>query len=141
MKLTRKLFASLPVMLVLLLACQVSGTATSAALTGTPATSGTQPFTYVSQENGVTVHYPNGWTTQPPAQGDQFLVAFVSPDQSIHSELFVSPLQPGDTAESVTGQMAGSALQGLTNITIVSNAGCPNSNIPTQDKVQPLSTS
>ena len=122
MKVTRKLFASLPVILVLLLACQVSGTATPVALTGSTATPGPQPFTYVSQENGVTVHYPGGWTTQPPAQGDQFLVAFVSPDQSVRSELFVSPLQPGDTAESVTGQMAGSALQGLTNITIVTDA-------------------
>ena len=130
MKPTRKFIASLPVILVLLLACQVSGTATPAALTGTPATlatSGTQPFTYVSQENGVTVHYPNGWTTQPPAQGDQFLVAFVSPDQSIQSELFVSPLQPGDTAESVTGQMAGSSLQGLANITIVSDSALTRS--------------
>jgi hypothetical protein len=81
-------------------------------LTGSPATLGTQPLTYVSQENGLTVHYPGGWTTQAPAQGDQFLVTFLSPDQSIQSELFVSPLQTGDTAESVTGQMAASALQG-----------------------------
>ena len=131
MKLTRKLFASLPVMLVLLLACQVSGTATPAALTGSPATPGTQPFTYVSQENGVTVHYPNGWTTQAPAQGDQCLVVFVSPDQSVQSELFVSLLQPGDTAESVTTQMAGSSLQGLTDITIVSDAALTRSDSAT----------
>jgi oligopeptide transport system substrate-binding protein len=109
-------------MLVLLLACQVSGTATPAVLNGTPAASGTQPDTYVNQENGVTVHYPSGWTTQAPSQGDQAVIIFVSPDQSIQSELYVSPLQSGDTAESVTGQMASSALQGLTNVTIVSDA-------------------
>jgi oligopeptide transport system substrate-binding protein len=122
MKPSRKLFACLSVMLVLLLACQVSGTATPAVLNGTPAASGTQPDTYVNQENGVTVHYPSGWTTQAPSQGDQAVIIFVSPDQSIQSELYVSPLQSGDTAESVTGQMASSALQGLTNVTIVSDA-------------------
>ena len=122
MKPTRKLFACLSVMLVLLLACQVSGTVTPAVLNGTPAASGTQPDTYVNQENGVTVHYPSGWTTQAPSQGDQAVIIFVSPDQSIQSELYVSPLQSGDTAESVTGQMASSALQGLTNVTIVSDA-------------------
>jgi oligopeptide transport system substrate-binding protein len=122
MKLTRKFFSFLLVMVLLLLACQVSGTATPAALNGSPATPGTEPFTYVSQENGVSVHYPGGWTTQPPAQGDQSLVVFLNPDQSVQSELFASPAQPGDTAESVTVQMAGSALQGLDNITILSDA-------------------
>ena len=112
MKPTRKLIVFLPVLLVLLLACQLTGTAAPAA----------QPSTYVSQENGLTVHYPNGWTTQAPAQGDQALTTFVNPDQSIQAKLFVSPLQPGDTAESVTGQMASSALQGLTNIIILSDA-------------------
>jgi oligopeptide transport system substrate-binding protein len=131
MKPTRKLFAFLPVMLVLLLACQVSGTATPAVLNGTLAAPGTQPDTYVSQENGVTIHYPSGWTTQPPSQGDQALIVFVSPDQSIQSELYVSPLQPGDTAESVTGQMASSALQGLTNVTIVSDAALTRSDSAT----------
>jgi oligopeptide transport system substrate-binding protein len=127
MKSTRKLFSFILVMLFLLLACQVSGTATPAALNGATATSMTQPFTYVSQENGLSIHYPNGWTTQPPAQGSQSLVVFVSPDQSLQSELFVFPLQAGDTAESVTGQMAGSALQGLTNIAIASDAALPRS--------------
>jgi len=135
MKPTLKLLAFLPVMLVIVLACQLSGTATPAALNGASngatAVSGTQPFTYVSQEDGVTVHYPAGWTTQPPAQGDQFLVAFVSPDQSVQSELFVSPLQPGDTAESVTVQTAASALQGLTNITTLSDAALARSDSAT----------
>ncbi len=122
MKPTRKFLAFLPILLVFLMACQLSGTATPAALNASTAASGSQPLTYVSPENGVTVHYPTGWTTQSPGQGDQFLEAFVSPDQSIQSELFVSPLQPGDTAKSVTVQMAGSALQGLTDISIVSDA-------------------
>ena len=133
MKPTRKfsqkirLITFLPALLVLLLACQFSGAATPAALTGLTATPGKQPFTYVNQENGVSVHYPNGWTTQSPAQGDTALIVFVSPDQSVQSELFVSTAQPGDTAESVTGQNAGSALQGLDNITIVSDAALPRS--------------
>jgi oligopeptide transport system substrate-binding protein len=128
---TRKLFSFLLAMLFLLLACQVSATATPTALTGstalpvTPGSPAAQPFTYTSPENGMTVRYPTGWTTQSPAQGSQSLVVFVSPDQGLQSELFVFPLQPGDTAESVTGQMAGSALQGLTNITIVGDTALP----------------
>jgi oligopeptide transport system substrate-binding protein len=122
MKPTRKLLACLLVMLVPLLACQVSGSATPTGLNGSSATNVPQPSTFVSQENGLTVHYPDGWTTQPPAQGDQSLVTFISPDQSVQSQLFVSPLQSGDTAESVTGQMAASALQGLTNVTILKDA-------------------
>ena len=122
-----KFIAFLPALLVLLLACQFSGAATPAASTGLAVTPGTQPFTYVNQENGLTVHYPNGWTTQSPAQGDTALIVFVSPDQSVQSELFVSTVQPGDTAESVTGQNAGSALQGLDNIAIVSDAALPRS--------------
>jgi oligopeptide transport system substrate-binding protein len=124
MKPTGKLFACLSVMLVLLLACQVSGIAT-------PAAPGTQPDTYVNQENGVTFHYPSGWTTQAPAQGDQAVIVFVSPDQSIQSELYVSPLQSGDTAESVTGQMASSAMQGLTNVAILSDAALTRSDSAT----------
>ena len=117
MRPTRKFLAIPLAMLVLLLACQVSGIPTAAG----------QLSTYVSQENGVTVHYPSGWTTQTPAQGDQALIVFVSPDQSVQSELYVSPLQSGDTAESVTGQMAGSALQGLTKVTILSDAALTRS--------------
>ncbi len=113
MKPTRKLIVFLPILLVILLACQVSGISLPAAQASTS--------TYVSQENGVTVHYPNGWTTQAPAQGDQALIVFVSPDQSIQSELYVSPLQSGDTAQSATVQLAASALQGLTNVAIVSD--------------------
>ena len=132
MKPAGKLLSFLLVVASLLLACQVSGFATPPALNGSTsapsgsnastATPGARPSTYVSQENGVTVHYPNGWITQPPAQGSQSLVVFVSPDQSVQVELFVFPLQSGDTAESFNGQMAGSALQGLTDISILSDA-------------------
>ncbi len=109
MKLTGKWFSFLLVMASLLLACQVSATATPAVLNGSTAapsgskaptaTPGAGPSTYISQENGLRVHYPQGWTTQAPAQGSQSLVVFVSPDQSVQAELFVFPLQSGDTAE------------------------------------------
>jgi oligopeptide transport system substrate-binding protein len=133
MRPTRKLISCLMALLFLLLACQISGSATptvlnnSPAASGVPATPGLQPFTYASPENGVTVHYPNGWTTQPPPQGDSGLIVFVSPDQSIQTELFVSPVQTGDTAESITGQMAGSVLTGLQNITTVNDAALTRS--------------
>ena len=136
MRPTRKLVSGLIALLFLLLACQISGSATPSALNNSPAPSGTtvtpgtleaQPFTYASPENGVTVHYPNGWTTQSPPQGDTGLIVFVSSDQSIQAELFVSPVQTGDTAESFTGQMAGSVLTGLQNITTVSDAALTRS--------------
>ena len=125
MKPTRKFFSFLLVTLFLLLACQVSATATPTALNGSTAIPRTQaalPLTYASPENGVTVHYPNGWTTQPPPQGDTGLVVFVNSNQSIQSELFVVPVQSGDTAESIAGQMASSVLTGLQNVNIVSDA-------------------
>jgi ABC-type transport system substrate-binding protein len=79
-------------------------------------------LTYISQENGLRIRYPQGWTTQAPAQGEQSLVVFLSPDKSVQSDLYVFPAQSGDTAESAIGQLAGSALQGLQNISIVSDA-------------------
>ena len=126
MKPTRKLLLFLLFMVFTLLACQVSGTATPTPLsingsTVTPAAQA-QADTYTSPENGISVHYPAGWTTQPPPQGDQSLIVFISPDQGIHAELFVMPLQSGDTAETVTGQMAGSVLTGLQSITTLSDA-------------------
>ena len=130
MKPTRKLIPFLLFMTVVLLACQLTGTATPAtAVNGSTSTPGTQALadTYTSPENGVSVHYPSGWTTQPPPRGDQSLVVFLNPDQSIHTELFVQAVQSGDTAESVTGQLAGSVLTGLQNITILSDAALTRS--------------
>jgi oligopeptide transport system substrate-binding protein len=127
MKPTGKIFSFSLAILFLLLACQVSGTATPAALTGSGSTvtPASLASTYSSPENGLRVHYPTGWSTQPPAQGSQSLVVFLSRDQSIQSELFISPVQSGDTAESVTGQMADSALQGLQDINLLSDAALP----------------
>jgi oligopeptide transport system substrate-binding protein len=130
MRPTRKLISGLVALLFLLSGCQISGIATPSGLNNSPVASGTpgaQPGTYASPENGVTVHYPNGWTTQAPPQGDSGLIVFVSPDQSVQSELFVSPIQTGDTAESVTSQNAGSVLTGLQNITTVSDAALTRS--------------
>jgi oligopeptide transport system substrate-binding protein len=125
MKLTRNLLSFLLGMLLLLLACQISGTATPDVLTSSTAaptalnaftdTALPEPNTFVSLENGLRLHYPPGWTTQSPPQGN-------SPDQSIQSDLYVFPAQSGDTAESAISQMAASALQGLENITIVSDS-------------------
>jgi uncharacterized protein YfaP (DUF2135 family) len=74
MRPTVKKLTGLLAILFLLLACQFSGTATPALVNGSTAVpnggndaggaTATAPFTYVNQENGVNVHYPNGWTTQ-----------------------------------------------------------------------------
>ena len=137
MKPIRKLIAFLLIIASLMLACQVTGTATPVALTSSTAaptaltastaTAVPEPDTFVSLENGLRVHYPTGWKIQSPAQGDQSLAIFLSPDQGVQSDLYVFPAGSGDTAESVTGQMAASALQGLENVTILSDAALARS--------------
>lgn len=138
MKITRKSATFFLIMAFLLGACQLSGTVTPAVVNGLtatppptiqiiPTTASSQADTYVSQENGISVHYPAGWSTQSPQQGDTALIVFVSRDQSIQAELFVNPVQPGDNAETITTQMAASALQGLDNITIVSDGALTRS--------------
>ena len=77
MKTSRRLASVLLVIAFMLLACQASG-ATPTATGPTPAANGTAaptmpPYTYISQENGVTVKYPRGWATKPPQQGDSVL--------------------------------------------------------------------
>ena len=96
MKPTRKWFACLLVLTVVLLACQASGSLTPTAPHATSVPSGPGASTYASQENGISIRY--------------------------QSKLLVFPAQAGDTAESVTNQSAASALQGLTNITTLSDA-------------------
>jgi oligopeptide transport system substrate-binding protein len=113
----------------MLLACQLSGgTATAPAnATATSVLNGATPLssggtnTFTSAENGVVVQYPQGWITEPPASGDQSVVTFISPDQAVHSVLYVFPTQSGDTAQTVNESLAQSALNGLTDIQVVSD--------------------
>jgi len=124
MKHTTKLISSLVVTAFLLLACQFSGVAipTTRPANAPTATPTVEPLTYINQENGVRVHYPRGWTTQAPAQGDQALTGFVSPDQTVFSYLYVFPAQASDTPESAISSLSSSVLTGLTDMLIVSDA-------------------
>ncbi|HEY5270305.1 MAG TPA: ABC transporter substrate-binding protein, partial [Anaerolineales bacterium] len=124
MKHPTKFISILMVTAFVLLACQVTGVATP---TGGPAnvptaTPTVEPLTYLNQESGVRVHYPRGWTTQAPAQGDQALMGFVSPDQTVFSNLYVFAAQASDTPESAIASLSSSALTGLTDVQIVSDA-------------------
>jgi oligopeptide transport system substrate-binding protein len=132
MKPTTKFISILMVAALMLLACQVSGAATPTAGTGNAPTAETgnaptatatvEPLTYVNQESGVRVHYPRGWNTQAPAQGDQALMGFVSPDQTVFSYLYVFPAQASDTPESSIADLSSSELTGLKDVLIVSDA-------------------
>jgi oligopeptide transport system substrate-binding protein len=131
MKHTTKVISILMATAFLLLACQLSGVATPTAGPGnatarpvnaSTATPTVEPLTYVNQESGVRVHYPVGWTTQAPAQGDQALTVFASPDQTVFSYLYVFSAQASDTPESVMASLSSSALTGLTGVQIVSDA-------------------
>jgi oligopeptide transport system substrate-binding protein len=111
----------------MLLACQLTGVATpTSAPANLPANSATltptiEPLTYVNLESGVRVHYPAGWTEQTPTQGDQSVIGFASPDQTVFSSLYVFAAQAGDTPESTMNSLSSSALNGLTNVVVVSN--------------------
>jgi oligopeptide transport system substrate-binding protein len=124
MKRTTKFISILMVSTFLLLACQVSGvpTPTAGPANGSTATATVELLTYVNQESGVRVHYPRGWNTQAPAQGDQALTGFVSPDQTVFSYLYVFPAQASDTPESAIADLSSSALTGLTDVQITSDA-------------------
>jgi oligopeptide transport system substrate-binding protein len=124
MKRTTKFISILMVSAFLLLACQVSGvpTPTTGPVNGSTATATVEPLTYVNQESGVRVHYPRGWNTQAPAQGDQALTGFVSPDQTVFSYLYAFPAQASDTVESAIADLSSSALTGLTDVQIASDA-------------------
>jgi oligopeptide transport system substrate-binding protein len=108
----------------MLLACQVSGIATPPVMpTSTPAATMTgEVQTYINAESGIRVHYPRGWNTQAPNQGDQALTGFVSPDQTVFSYLYAFPAQANDTPESALADLSSSALAGLTEVQIISDA-------------------
>jgi oligopeptide transport system substrate-binding protein len=124
MKHTTKFISVLMVTAFVLLACQVSGVATPPAgsANAPTATPTVEPQTYVNQESGVRVHYPRGWNTQAPAQGDQALTGFVSPDQTVSSYLYAFSAQASDTPESAIADLSGSSLTGLTDVQIASDA-------------------
>jgi oligopeptide transport system substrate-binding protein len=128
MKRIFKITQLLLVMTMLLLACQVSGTATPA-ISGTqvaaPAGSTGTPIprnTYVSDENGVSIHYPQGWTNPAPDSNSSALAAFQSSDSSVFSELYVQGANSGDTPESAAKQLNTEVLTGLEQIKTISDA-------------------
>ena len=129
MKPTKKKFLPfLMVAVLILLACQVSSTATSTP-TSAPrqansatTTATIEPLTYVNQESGVRVHYPRGWTMETPAQGSRALTGFVSPDQTVFCDFYVFSAQANDTPESAITELSSSALNGLTDVQIIGDA-------------------
>ena len=123
MKHTAKYISILMVAAFLLLACQISGVATPIAgpTDASTATTTVEPLIYINQESGVQVHYPRGWTVEAPAQGDQALTGFVSPDQTVYSSLYVFSAEASDTPQSTIESLSSSALTGLTDLQIISD--------------------
>ena len=124
MKRTTKILSILMVAAFVLLACTFTGTATPTvkSVNVATATDTVEPLTYVNQESGVRVHYPRGWTTEAPAQGSSALTGFVSPDQTVFSDLYVFSAEASDTPESVMTSLSSSVLTGLTDVQIISDA-------------------
>ncbi len=131
MKINKKHISLLVVTAFMLLACQLTGiatpTPTSAPVNTATLTPTVEPLTYVNLESGVQVHYPAGWTEQTPAQGDQSVMGFASPDKTVFTSMYVFAAQAGDTPESTVKSLSSSALTGLTNVVIVSNAALTRS--------------
>ena len=117
MKQRVKIISSLMVAAFVLLACQFPSVSTPAA----------GPLTYINKESGVSVHYPPSWTTKTPAQGDQSLMSFVSPDQTVYADLYVFPAAASDTPESSIASLRSSVLSGMTDVNVVSNAALTRS--------------
>ena len=131
MKINKKYISLLVVTAFMLLACQLTGiatpTPTSAPVNTATLTPTVEPLTYANLESGLQVHYPAGWTEQPPAQGDQSVMGFASPDKTVFTSMYVFAAQAGDTPESTVKSLSSSALTGLTNVVIVSNAALTRS--------------
>ena len=131
MKINKKRISLLVVTAFMLLACQLTGittpTPTSAPVNTATLTPTVEPLTYVNLESGVQVHYPAGWTEQTPAQGDQSVMGFASPDKTVFTSMYVFAAQAGDTPESTVKSLSSSALTGLTNVVIISNAALTRS--------------
>jgi oligopeptide transport system substrate-binding protein len=116
----------------LLLACQISGTATpsvsSTQVTG-PGTQVAGPTaqanTYTSEENGISIQYPKGWSNQTPDSSSSALTTFVSSDSSVQSLLLIQGANSGDTPESVAKPLNAEVLTGLSDIATVSDAAFP----------------
>src|SRR5450759_3134986 len=131
MKINKKYISLLVVTAFMLLACQLTGIATpthtSAPVNTATWTPTVEPLTYANLESGLQVHYPAGWTEQTPAQGDQSVMGFASPDKTVFTSMYVFAAQAGDTPESTVKSLSSSALTGLTNVVIVSNAALTRS--------------
>jgi oligopeptide transport system substrate-binding protein len=131
MKINKKRISLLVVTAFMLLACQLTGittpTPTSAPVNTATLTPTVEALTYVNLESGVQVHYPAGWTEQTPAQGDQSVMGFASPDKTVFTSMYVFAAQAGDTPESTVKSLSSSALTGLTNVVIISNAALTRS--------------
>jgi len=131
MKQRVKIISSLMVAAFVLLACQFPNVSTPAIGPSnnptTTATSSSEPLTYVNQESGVSVHYPPRWTTKTPAQGDQSLMSFVSPSQTVYADLYVFPAAASDTPESSIASLSSSVLSGMTDVNVVSDAALTRS--------------
>jgi oligopeptide transport system substrate-binding protein len=150
-----KLTPVLLALVLVMLACQLSGpspttpapgngpVATAPASGSGPVVTATnEPQTFLSQENGVRVHYPQGWKTRPPDQGDPALTVFVNPDGSVLVYLYVFPAQASETPESAIAGLSGSVLSGLENITTVSDEALSRADgLPAWSRVVSATTS
>ena len=89
--------------------------------TATPykAASSSEPNTFTNTELSVTLHYPDGWHTEPPEQAGQLLTYFVNaPGDTV--ALLVSDALPADQSlQSITADVSKSFTNGLQNIVTV----------------------
>jgi len=127
MRPTRKLIAFLPVLLVLLLACQFSGTATPAVLNGTPAAPASQPYTTSARKTVSPFITPTAGPPRLPPRVTRPWWFWSAQTRASRPGCSSPRSRTGDTAESVTGQVAAGALQRLTNVTTVSDGALTRS--------------
>jgi oligopeptide transport system substrate-binding protein len=134
----RKKRWALPVGLMLLVvftvasACALSGASTPAPAV-TPQAGGNYPplptatayqspkppaGVFADSERGLTVDYPEGWSTAPSEDNPDVLTYLFGPNQAVIALVFVSPFPSGETLESFAADLSQGVLTGLANIEI-----------------------
>lgn len=112
--------------LLAIMACQYSGIV--APDQGTALPTEIPPNTFIDLENGISIHYPQGWTSENTDPNSSALTAFASPDSSVQAILFVFMAAETDTVQLVAEQVIIEAMTGLNNIEIQSSAAFPLAN-------------
>jgi ABC-type transport system substrate-binding protein len=79
------------------------------------------PQTFVNAEYGVSVRYPDGWTTGPDDSNPAILAWFYSPREDVFAALFVSDFDPDQSLQAAAADLREASLGVLDDLQILSD--------------------